>query len=130
MLYKYYKLTMKVELKCCSCKKNIPNDSVIYMCVDNTFCSLSCGDKHLRYIINFDPDFNYPELWNNLSDKNVYLIEVDYLHSPRMNSNHKLYRKNLYPKILEYKEKENVFITCKKFYNFSLHLFSFQTPIL
>lgn len=123
---------MNVEPKCCSCKRLIRNDNVLYMCVDNTFCSMSCRDKHLKYIRNFDPEFNYPEKWNNnnLSAKIDCLIEVDYLHFPRMNSKHKLYRSNSLTNLLEYKEKEKVFITCIKFYTFSLKIKDKKIKIL
>ena len=111
---------MSIEPKCCSCKKHIRNNNVLYMCVDNAFCSMSCRDRHLSYIKNFDPEFNYPERWNNYSAKVDCLIEVDYLHFPRQKSNHNLYRSQSLTNLLEYKQKEKMLITCIKLYTFNI----------
>lgn len=114
---------MNIEPKCCSCKKYIKNNNVLYMCVDNTFCSMSCRDKHLKFIKNFDPDFNYPDRWNNYSTKVDCFIEVDYIHIPRQKSSRTLYRSQSLKNLLDYKEKkETVFITCIKLHKFNLKL--------
>ena len=116
---------MNIEPKCYSCKKYIKNDNVVYMCVDNTFCSILCRDKHIRYIRNFDPDFNYPDKWNgnnNYSAKVDCLIEVDYLHFPRSTSKHKLYRSQSLTNLLDHKPSEKLFITRVKLYTFNIKL--------
>lgn len=116
---------MNIEPKCCSCKKIIKNDNVVYMCVDNTFCSMPCRDKHLRYIRNFDPEFNYPDKWNqnnNYSAKIDCLIEVDYFHFPRSTSKHKLCRSQSLTNLLDNKHSEKMLITCVKFYTFNIKL--------
>lgn len=116
---------MNVEPKCCSCKRYIKNDNVLYMCVDNTFCSMPCRDKHLRYIRNFDPEFNYPDKWNtstNYSAKIDCLIEVDYIHFPKTSSKNKLYRSQSLKNLLEYKQSEKMLITCVKLYIFNIKL--------
>lgn len=122
---------MTIEPTCCSCKKNIKNGNILYMCVDNSFCSMHCRDRHLRYIKNFDPDFNYPERWNNnYSAKVDCLIEVDYLHFPRQTSSHKLYRSQSLTNLLEYKKNERVFITCVKLYTFNFRITNTRIKII
>lgn len=113
---------MKIEPKCSSCKKNIRNDKILYMCVDNSFCSMPCRDKHLRYIRNFDPEFNYPDRWNNnnLSTKIDCMIEVDYLYFPKIKSKHELSRSQSLTNLLEYNKREKICITCIKIYSFNI----------
>jgi len=120
---------MNIEPKCCSCKKYIKNNNVLYMCVDNTFCSMPCRNKHLRYITNFDPEFNYPDKWNiNANNNNNYsakvdcMIEVDYLHFPISNSKQKLYRSQSLTNLLDHKHSEKMVITCVKLYMFNIKL--------
>ena len=113
---------MNIEPKCCSCKKYISNDNVLYMCVDSTFCSMSCRDRHLKYIKNFDPEFNYPDRWNNDYTKVDCLIEVDYIHFPRHKSRNKLYSSHSLINLLEYEQKEKMLITCIKLYSFNIKI--------
>ena len=67
--------------KCKECNIPIERYNAIYMCVDHSFCSISCRDKQFKYIRKLDPDLNYPHTWydnNDRSSKINCLIEIDY----------------------------------------------------
>lgn len=116
---------MNIDPKCCSCKKYIRNENILYMCVDNTFCSMLCRNKHLGYIKKFDPGLNYPDRWNinnTYSVKVDCLIELDYIHNLKSKSKHILYRSHSLTNLLEHEEKEKLIITCIKVRMFGFKL--------
>jgi hypothetical protein len=98
---------------------------VVYMSVDNAFCSLSCREEHLRYIINFDPDLNYPDKWNanNNYTKVDCVIEVDYINFHKSTTyKHNLYKSQSLIKLLNHKCIEKKLIMCVKMYIFNIKL--------
>lgn len=118
---KYKSLTRDIE--CWSCKTIIKNNYAIYMCVDNSFCSTHCRDKHFNHIRNIDPELNYPEKWNtNTNTKVNCFIEIDYYKVPNSRKQiTKMYRsQSLYN--LSETEKEKLIITGIKLYKFDLNL--------
>jgi hypothetical protein len=101
------------------------------MCVDNSFCSTSCRDKHLQYIRNIDPDFDYPHKWNENKIFNTRInciIEVDYF-----NINDKSIKKMNHTKSLcDFKKfkSEKMIITCINFYKFNIKISNKMYKIL
>ena len=114
---------MSSQPTCWSCKNLIYNNNMIYMCVDNSFCSTSCRDKHLKYIRNIDPEFDYPHKWNENKRFNTKIncfIEVDYF-----NINDKSIKKmNRSKSLCDFKKfkSEKMIITCINFCKFNIKI--------
>jgi hypothetical protein len=57
-------------LICFTCKTIIPENFTIYKSIDNTFCSKKCRNKTMQLIIDKDPEFKFPNKWNNIINNN------------------------------------------------------------
>ena len=51
-------------MKCEFCVSVITNKEKIFMGCDNSFCSIICRSNFMSKIIDKDPNFAYPNLWN------------------------------------------------------------------
>ena len=51
-------------MKCELCESVITNKEKIFMGCDNYFCSIICRSNFMSKIIDKDPNFAYPNLWN------------------------------------------------------------------
>lgn len=96
---------MTTEPICYYCKKIIEKYNEIYMCVDKSFCSLYCRNKHMKYIMSIDPDLNNPYKWNNNVTIQVnYSININDVIETK--SKIKLYKSKSLTNLLYDKENE------------------------
>ena len=72
MLYNNYYIMI---LSCFTCKMKIPEHFTIYKSFDNSFCSKNCRNKTMQLIINKDPEFQFPNKWNNIINNYEYDIQ-------------------------------------------------------
>lgn len=118
---------MNNTIKCWTCKNTINDNNIIYMCVDNSFCSTYCRNKHYRYIKNIDPDLNYPYKWNKNNTKINCFIEIDYFNIydtnnhtyTKLKKSQSLYELNINNDNIK---KGKMIITCINFHKFKIHI--------
>ena len=117
---------MNNNIKCWACKNTIKDYNIIYMCVDNSFCSTYCRDKHYQYIKNIDPDLNYPYKWNKNNAKINCFIEIDYFNvyetnhaCAKLKKSQSLYELNTNNDNIK---KGKMIITCINFHKFKFHI--------
>jgi len=116
----------------------IKNYTVVYMCVDNPFCSTYCRDKHFMYIKNIDPDLKFPYKWykndndnhnDNHNTKINCLIEIDCFKITDNQHSHSMKRLNRTQSLSDINtntnmnmKREKVIVTCIKLHKFSIRL--------
>ena len=55
-----------MPINCIVCNSNIPFYHKIYRCYDSNVCSESCIYRREVAIKKYDPNLEFPYLWNNI----------------------------------------------------------------
>lgn len=122
---------MTHETVCYYCKIMIKKYKDVYMCVDKTFCSLYCRNKHLKYITSFDPDLIYPYEWNKINEEidESDSILLNYSININVDNGYNEYKKSNLCKSksscnlsIKHHKKQNRYISFKNFGNFSIKI--------
>lgn len=118
---------MTTEPKCYYCKNIIEKNYEIYMCVDKSFCSLYCRNKHFKYIMSIDPDLNNPYKWNKKNTyENNFPIALNYFiniknEASETKSKKKLYKSKSLSNLLDNKENKT-YIVFSNFNNYMIKI--------
>lgn len=113
------------DIYCWNCKKIIHNNSIIYMCVDNPFCSTYCRDKQFVLIKNMDPELNFPDKWykNDNTTKVNCFIEIDYFRPSSYKNNNYMKKISRTQSLCDLNiKREKMIITCIKFHIFDIKI--------